>query len=84
MQAQLRDKQRELLELQIRKLDLELAATRKQIDKQKKELSLQTASIGPMVNHTAEVLPKINSTVQLSTPFGDAKPVCPDLRKLGI
>lgn len=46
MQAQLRDKERELLELRKRKLELELVATKKHIEEQEKQLNLQTASVG--------------------------------------
>ncbi|XP_053697844.1 uncharacterized protein LOC128744695 isoform X2 [Sabethes cyaneus] len=45
MQQQLRDKQRELLELQAKKLELELLATKKRIEEQEKQLILQTASV---------------------------------------
>lgn len=45
MQAQLRDKERELLELRKRKLELELVATKKHIEEQEKQLNLQTASV---------------------------------------
>ena len=50
MQSQLRDKQRELLELQKRKLELELAATKKTIEEQEKQLSQKTASVGRPVS----------------------------------
>ncbi|XP_058062799.1 uncharacterized protein LOC131212794 [Anopheles bellator] len=43
--AQLEEKRRELLELQTRKLELELLATRKRIAEQEKQLSIQTASV---------------------------------------
>ena len=49
MQQQLRDKQRELLELQARKLELELIATKKRIEEQEKQLVLQTASVSKEV-----------------------------------
>uniref|UniRef100_A0A182K1H3 CID domain-containing protein n=1 Tax=Anopheles christyi TaxID=43041 RepID=A0A182K1H3_9DIPT len=45
MQQQLRDKQRELLELQARKLELELLTTKKRIMEQEKQLSIQTESV---------------------------------------
>jgi pre-mRNA cleavage complex 2 protein Pcf11 len=45
MQQQLRDKERELLELQKKKLELELAATKKRIEEQEKQLNLQTESV---------------------------------------
>ncbi|KFB43760.1 AGAP001271-PA-like protein [Anopheles sinensis] len=45
MHQQLQDKHRELLELQARKLELELFATKKRIEEQEKQLSLQTASV---------------------------------------
>lgn len=45
MQAQLRDKQRELLELQKRKLELELVATKKRIEEQERENNMLTASV---------------------------------------
>lgn len=45
MQQQLRDKQRELLELQAKKLELELIATKKRIEEQEKLLVAQTASV---------------------------------------
>ncbi|XP_053671318.1 uncharacterized protein LOC128721574 [Anopheles nili] len=45
MQQKLRDKHRELLELQARKLELELLTTKKRIAEQEKQLSIQTASI---------------------------------------
>lgn len=45
MQAQLQIKQRELLELQKRKLELELAATQKHIEEKEKQLGIRTASI---------------------------------------
>lgn len=45
MQQQLRDKQRELLELQAKKLELELIATKKRIEEQEKLLVVQTASV---------------------------------------
>lgn len=41
----LRDKQRELLELQKRKLELELAATMKHIAEQEKQLQVKTANV---------------------------------------
>lgn len=41
----LRDKQRELLELQKRKLELELAATMKHIAEQEKQLQAKTANV---------------------------------------
>lgn len=50
MQQQLRDKQRELLELQARKLELELIATKKRIEEQEKQLVLQTASVSKEVS----------------------------------
>lgn len=39
VQAQLREKQRKLLELQKRKLELELVATKKQIEEQEREIT---------------------------------------------
>ncbi|XP_058118043.1 uncharacterized protein LOC131260360 [Anopheles coustani] len=45
MHQQLQDKQRQLLELQAQKLELELLATKKRIEEQEKQLSLQTASV---------------------------------------
>lgn len=45
MQSQLRDKQRELLELQKHKLELELVATRQRIEEEEKKINLQTASV---------------------------------------
>lgn len=50
MQAQLREKERELLELKKRKLELELAATKKHIEEQEKQLNLQAASVAPLSN----------------------------------
>lgn len=49
MQQQLRDKQRELLELQARKLELELLTTKKRIMEQEKQLSIQTESVAKEV-----------------------------------
>lgn len=49
MQQQLRDKQRELLELQNKKLELELMATRKIIVEQEHRLVLTTASVSKEV-----------------------------------
>uniref|UniRef100_A0A182T0C7 CID domain-containing protein n=1 Tax=Anopheles maculatus TaxID=74869 RepID=A0A182T0C7_9DIPT len=45
MQQKLRDKQRELLQLQARKLELELLTTKKRILEQEKQLSIQTESV---------------------------------------
>uniref|UniRef100_A0AAG5D028 Pre-mRNA cleavage complex 2 protein Pcf11 n=1 Tax=Anopheles atroparvus TaxID=41427 RepID=A0AAG5D028_ANOAO len=45
MQQQLKDKHRELLELQKRKLELELFATRRHIEEQEKQMQLRTASV---------------------------------------
>uniref|UniRef100_A0A182M518 PCFS4-like zinc finger domain-containing protein n=1 Tax=Anopheles culicifacies TaxID=139723 RepID=A0A182M518_9DIPT len=45
MQQKLRDKQRELLQLQARKLELELITTKKRILEQEKQLSIQTESV---------------------------------------
>uniref|UniRef100_A0A1Q3FY43 Pre-mRNA cleavage complex 2 protein Pcf11 n=1 Tax=Culex tarsalis TaxID=7177 RepID=A0A1Q3FY43_CULTA len=59
MQQQLRDKQRELLELQARKLELELIATKKRIEEQEKQLVLQTASVskeGPELKRPASAV----------------------------
>lgn len=52
MKAQLREKERELLELKKRKLELELAATKKHIEEQEKQLNLKTASVA------APILPR--------------------------
>lgn len=46
----LRDKQRELLELQKRKLELELAATKKHIAEQEKQLQAKTSVVPPTVS----------------------------------
>lgn len=64
MQDQLRNKQRELLELQKRKLELELAATKKHIEEQEKQLNMKTASIKPTVSFC---LICNNLFIQLST-----------------
>ncbi|XP_049279637.1 uncharacterized protein LOC125762019 isoform X1 [Anopheles funestus] len=45
MQQKLRDKQRELLQLQARKLELELLTTKKRILEQEKQLSIQAESV---------------------------------------
>uniref|UniRef100_A0A182QI56 CID domain-containing protein n=1 Tax=Anopheles farauti TaxID=69004 RepID=A0A182QI56_9DIPT len=45
VQQQLRDKHRELLELQAKKLELELIQTKKRIAEQEKQISIQTASV---------------------------------------
>ncbi|XP_055704060.1 uncharacterized protein LOC129802348 isoform X2 [Phlebotomus papatasi] len=56
MQSQLRDKQRELLELQKHKLELELVATRQRIEEEEKKINLQTASV-KMVNPPPIMIP---------------------------
>lgn len=45
VQAQLREKHRTLLELQKRKLELELVATKKQLEDQEREITLQATNI---------------------------------------
>lgn len=47
----LRDKQRELLELQKRKLELELAATKKHIAEQEKQLQAKTTNVTTVSHH---------------------------------
>lgn len=51
MEAKLRDKQRQLLELQKRKLELELAATKQRLEEQEKQLqsTIQSDTAKPAI-----------------------------------
>ncbi|XP_055540446.1 uncharacterized protein LOC129727068 [Wyeomyia smithii] len=71
MQQQLRDKQRELLELQAKKLELELLATKKRIEEQEKQLVLQTASV------SKEPTPELKRAVPAARPASSSSGTAP-------
>lgn len=72
MEAKLRDKQRQLLELQKRKLELELAATKQRLEEQEKQLTMQTEIVKPTT------LPTITG---ISTPITTAATSIPTARQ---
>ncbi|XP_055637701.1 uncharacterized protein LOC129776214 [Toxorhynchites rutilus septentrionalis] len=86
MQQQLRDKQRELLELQARKLELELLATKKRIEEQEKQLVLQTASVSkepiPDPKRTPQPIGPSQTTSAVPPPRGRIVPPNPAMINL--
>ncbi|XP_055614328.1 pre-mRNA cleavage complex 2 protein Pcf11-like isoform X2 [Uranotaenia lowii] len=70
MEQQLRDKQRELLELKARKLELELLATKKRIEEQEKQIVLQTASVSKEAEPDTKKLTQSTKCVTLPATKG--------------
>ncbi|XP_053668555.1 uncharacterized protein LOC128718962 [Anopheles marshallii] len=77
MQQKLRVKQRELLELQARKLELELLTTKKRIMEQEKQLNIQTESVAkepslelvkPLEGGPAAMLPATGGIISTTVP----------------
>uniref|UniRef100_A0A182PRR4 Pre-mRNA cleavage complex 2 protein Pcf11 n=1 Tax=Anopheles epiroticus TaxID=199890 RepID=A0A182PRR4_9DIPT len=85
MQQQLRDKQRELLELQARKLELELLTTKKRIMEQEKQLSIQTESIAkePSIE-LAKSLDGVGGHLPILLPTAGGGPIASTLPPMGV
>ncbi|GAB0098150.1 hypothetical protein DMENIID0001_138570 [Sergentomyia squamirostris] len=80
MQAQLRDKKRELLELEKHKIELELAAMKQRIEEDEKKINLQAASVKMVNPRRAGVMPPATVSVAVPPPQMTFMPQRPGFR----